>query len=108
MAFFGAFLGGAIPGSFTASLSIAPMYAGMISSFTLIAGAFGNILAPALVGFIVEKVKVLNELALKNKNFQGTQFEWGMVFAVCVLVNFIGGVVFLIFGTGETRPALIV
>uniref|UniRef100_A0AC35F317 Major facilitator superfamily (MFS) profile domain-containing protein n=1 Tax=Panagrolaimus sp. PS1159 TaxID=55785 RepID=A0AC35F317_9BILA len=56
LGFFGFFLGGAIPGSFTASLSIAPMYAGMIASFTLIAGAFGNILAPAVVGFFVEKV----------------------------------------------------
>uniref|UniRef100_A0AC34GPJ3 GIY-YIG domain-containing protein n=1 Tax=Panagrolaimus sp. ES5 TaxID=591445 RepID=A0AC34GPJ3_9BILA len=88
LGFFGFFLGGAIPGSFTASLSIAPMYAGMISSFTLIAGAFGNILAPAVVGFFIEK---------------GTRSEWGIVFGVAVLVNFTSGIVFLIFGTAKIQ-----
>ncbi|KAE9552707.1 hypothetical protein FO519_004073 [Halicephalobus sp. NKZ332] len=89
LAMFGFCFGGAIPGSFTSSLCIAPNYTGMIASFTLIAGAIGSIFAPSVVAFIVK---------------QGTKFEWSIVFVLVSLVNIFGGIIFFIYGTAKVQP----
>uniref|UniRef100_A0AC34RCC1 Uncharacterized protein n=1 Tax=Panagrolaimus sp. JU765 TaxID=591449 RepID=A0AC34RCC1_9BILA len=89
LAIFGFCFGGAIPGSFTSSLCIAPSYTGMIASFTLVAGCFGNILAPAAVAVLVK---------------QGTRFEWSIVFFCVALVNILGGGIFFVYGTAKIQP----
>uniref|UniRef100_A0A914YGJ2 Major facilitator superfamily (MFS) profile domain-containing protein n=1 Tax=Panagrolaimus superbus TaxID=310955 RepID=A0A914YGJ2_9BILA len=88
LALYGIFVGSAIPGFTTSQLSIAPMYAGMISSFAMVSGTLGNLLAPAIVGFFVDK---------------GSQSEWGMVFGCIAAANCIGGTVFFFFGSAETQ-----
>uniref|UniRef100_A0A914QXF5 Major facilitator superfamily (MFS) profile domain-containing protein n=1 Tax=Panagrolaimus davidi TaxID=227884 RepID=A0A914QXF5_9BILA len=88
LALYGIFVGSAIPGFTTSQLSIAPMYAGMISSFAMVSGTLGNLLAPGIVGFFVDK---------------GSQSEWGMVFGFIAFANVIGGTVFFFFGSAEIQ-----
>uniref|UniRef100_A0A914QDW5 Uncharacterized protein n=1 Tax=Panagrolaimus davidi TaxID=227884 RepID=A0A914QDW5_9BILA len=95
LALYGLFAGSAIPGFFTSSCSFAPMYTGMISSMMEGAGALGNLLSPAFVGYFV-----------KN----GRSSEWALVFCAVIFVNLVGGTVFLLFGTAKiqiwAKPAL--
>uniref|UniRef100_A0A7E4W365 MFS domain-containing protein n=1 Tax=Panagrellus redivivus TaxID=6233 RepID=A0A7E4W365_PANRE len=96
LAAYGGFVGASVPGTFTSSLSIAPSYSGMISSFTLISGALANALAPSLVGFIVQ---------------ERTHAEWSLVFGAIAVINAIGGIVFLLCGTSDVqswdRPVIV-
>uniref|UniRef100_A0AC35GJJ4 Major facilitator superfamily (MFS) profile domain-containing protein n=1 Tax=Panagrolaimus sp. PS1159 TaxID=55785 RepID=A0AC35GJJ4_9BILA len=88
LCFYGIFAGSAIPGYFTSSCSFAPMYTGMVSSLMEVAGAIGNLLAPALVGFFVK---------------QGQTGEWAYVFMSVAAINIITGTVFLFCGSADIQ-----
>uniref|UniRef100_A0A7E4UV14 MFS domain-containing protein n=2 Tax=Panagrellus redivivus TaxID=6233 RepID=A0A7E4UV14_PANRE len=86
---YGFAMGAVIPGCFTATLSIAPSYAGMITSFTLTAGAIGNACAPALVAFVVR---------------EGQSSEWAVVYIIVAIVNLSAGLFFAFFGKADVQP----
>jgi hypothetical protein len=46
-------------GVFTAQISIAPVYAGVVNSFSAVSGQFGQIAAPYIVGYFVVEVSLL-------------------------------------------------
>uniref|UniRef100_A0AC35GUI8 Major facilitator superfamily (MFS) profile domain-containing protein n=1 Tax=Panagrolaimus sp. PS1159 TaxID=55785 RepID=A0AC35GUI8_9BILA len=88
LAFYGIFAAAANPGYFTSSCSFAPMYTGMVLSLMEGAGAIGHLGAPFLVGLIVK---------------HGKSSEWSIVFGIIVIVNIIGGIIFLRYGTAEIQ-----
>uniref|UniRef100_A0AC34FT50 Major facilitator superfamily (MFS) profile domain-containing protein n=1 Tax=Panagrolaimus sp. ES5 TaxID=591445 RepID=A0AC34FT50_9BILA len=88
LAFYGIFAAAANPGYFTSACSFAPMYTGMILSLMEGAGAIGHLAAPFFVGLIVK---------------HGQTNEWSIVFGMIVLVNIVGGFVFLRYGTADIQ-----
>uniref|UniRef100_A0A914X0S2 Major facilitator superfamily (MFS) profile domain-containing protein n=1 Tax=Plectus sambesii TaxID=2011161 RepID=A0A914X0S2_9BILA len=75
------------PGFFTSQISIAPVYSGIVSSFSRVCAQVGQIAAPSIVGFFV-----------------GTRREWQYVQLILAAFMTAGGVVFLIFGSAEIQP----
>uniref|UniRef100_A0A914Q607 Major facilitator superfamily (MFS) profile domain-containing protein n=1 Tax=Panagrolaimus davidi TaxID=227884 RepID=A0A914Q607_9BILA len=86
--FYGIATGATTAGSFTASLCVAPMYTGMVTSFMLISISISNTLAPAIVGILVK---------------QGAKLEWSIVFGLTAVLNCLGGSLFLIYGSAKIQ-----
>uniref|UniRef100_A0A7E4W3M8 MFS domain-containing protein n=1 Tax=Panagrellus redivivus TaxID=6233 RepID=A0A7E4W3M8_PANRE len=86
---YGIGLSAAIPGCFTALVSIAPSYAGTLTAFGLVAATFANILSPWTVAFIVK---------------EGTRDEWAVIFVIIAMINLISSVAFGFFGTADIQP----
>uniref|UniRef100_A0A7E4VPV8 MFS domain-containing protein n=1 Tax=Panagrellus redivivus TaxID=6233 RepID=A0A7E4VPV8_PANRE len=86
---YGIGISGTVPGCFTALVSIAPSYAGTLTSCSLVVATFANILSPWSVAFIVKK---------------GTRDEWAAIFVVIAMINLISSVVFGFFGTTAVQP----
>lgn len=81
LSIYGIATGATISGSFTASLCVAPMYTGIVSSFMIITSTIANTLAPALVGALVKQVlhknlSTMGELkfTLRERNLSGALF----------------------------------
>ncbi|CAJ0584234.1 unnamed protein product, partial [Mesorhabditis spiculigera] len=78
-----------VPGYFTSVLSIAPPYTGTITSLSTILGTIGSMLGPLILSLI-------NYLELEHK--------WPILFCSSALVQGIGGIIFLTWGTAEVLP----
>lgn len=89
MCLYGIAFSSTVSGFFTSLLSIAPMYAGTLSSLAMLFGIIGRITAPDLVGLV-------------KKN--GTVEEWRIIFITLAAVSMISGIAFGILGSAEIQP----
>ncbi|TKR58720.1 hypothetical protein L596_030130 [Steinernema carpocapsae] len=75
-------------GFYVSSISIAPIYTGVIISLSMFFGMIANTLAPLTFGLV---------------NSQGSQEEWRNVYVICAAINVFAGVMFLTFGSAKVQ-----
>ncbi|GMR38836.1 hypothetical protein PMAYCL1PPCAC_09031, partial [Pristionchus mayeri] len=84
--FYGIFFAGGICGFFTSLISIAPAYAGTLTSISMGCGQLASIIATSTVAAIT---------------YQGWPHKWLLVFSIGAILQVLTGTFFLVFGTGE-------
>ncbi|GMT24032.1 hypothetical protein PFISCL1PPCAC_15329, partial [Pristionchus fissidentatus] len=86
---FGISFSSGICGFFTCIMTIAPAYAGTITSIAMIFGQLGNALAPNVVSFVT---------------LMEWPHKWMIILFFGALLQTLSGVVFMIAGSGEAAP----
>ena len=86
----------------TSLVTIAPAYAGVVSSFTRITAATGAISGPLVVGMVTSHVS--RAWVVVGIAFQGSQSEWRIVFMFMAAMMTITGLVFLACGSADVQP----
>ncbi|XP_011308742.1 putative inorganic phosphate cotransporter isoform X2 [Fopius arisanus] len=81
---------GAVCGFQINHMDLSPNYAGLLMAFTNCAAAIVALLAPLIVG----------EIVTDDKNAD----QWKIVFYLSGGIYFVGNLMFIIFGSGETQP----
>ncbi|CAJ0951207.1 unnamed protein product, partial [Mesorhabditis belari] len=88
LAAYGFFFAGAIPGFFTALMSVAPPYAGTISSFSTIYATLASLAGPIIIS-------VIDALDWPNK--------WMTIFGFCSIVQLFAGFFFVLCGEAKVQ-----
>uniref|UniRef100_A0A1I7XWY5 MFS domain-containing protein n=1 Tax=Steinernema glaseri TaxID=37863 RepID=A0A1I7XWY5_9BILA len=78
-----------VSGSFTSSLSIAPRFAGVISSLCMFWGMLAAGTAPSVFAYV---------------NPFGTSDDWSTVFLICAFIYVSFGTLFMVCGSAEVQP----
>ncbi|KAK0405200.1 hypothetical protein QR680_017850 [Steinernema hermaphroditum] len=78
-----------VSGSFTSMLSIAPRFAGVISSLNMFCGMLAAGVSPSVFAFV---------------NPYGTPEEWRTVFLICAAIYVVFGTLFMVYGSAEVQP----
>ncbi|KAI1712256.1 major facilitator superfamily domain-containing protein [Ditylenchus destructor] len=89
LAIYGICFAGGISGFYTSMLCVAPAYTGTLSSLSLFFSYVGNALAPTVVAFF---------------NKTGSSDEWALIWCVVAVLNILGGIFFLIYGSADIQP----
>ncbi|CAD5226425.1 unnamed protein product [Bursaphelenchus xylophilus] len=78
----------AISGFYTSLLSLAPLYTGILTSVSMVAGNLGRLITPLSISYF---------------NKTGTMAEWRMVFYFMAFTTLFSGALFLVFGSGSPQ-----
>ncbi|KAI1724021.1 major facilitator superfamily domain-containing protein [Ditylenchus destructor] len=89
LAIYGISFAGGISGFYTSMLCVAPAYTGTLTSLSQFFSYVGNALAPTVVAFF---------------NKTGSSDEWAMIWCVVAILNILGGIFFLIYGSADIQP----
>lgn len=83
-----AFFGLSISGFYTSLLSIAPSHIGTLTSLATVIGFVGRMFTPLMISYY---------------KTVGTAEEWGHVLLIYVFASATGGIIFLLFGSGDVQ-----